>query len=73
MTRIDRVEIREFDFEARYRARDGLAQSYGCGCSDQLDCIDADRMVSVPDGPALGVTLDWDYIEKHRPGLSVYK
>ena len=46
---------------------------YLCGYSDQLDCIDADGMVSVPEGPGLGVTLDWDYIKEHRLGLSVYE
>ncbi|MEK6215598.1 MAG: hypothetical protein N2B03_00065 [Boseongicola sp.] len=35
---------------------------YTCGYSDQLDCIDARGSVSVPDGPGLGVTYDWDYI-----------
>ena len=46
---------------------------YQCGYSDQIDCIDADGMVAVPDGPGLGVTLDWDYIDKHRSGLKVYE
>ncbi len=30
--------------------------------SDQIDCIDADGTVGVPDGPGLGITYDWDYV-----------
>lgn len=33
-----------------------------------LDCIDADGMVAVPDGPGLGIEFDWDYIAKHSTG-----
>lgn len=35
---------------------------YADDYTDQLDCIDADGCVSVPAGPGLGVTYDWDYI-----------
>jgi len=38
---------------------------YACGYTDQLDCIDADGCVSVPTGPGLGVTYDWEYIRAH--------
>ena len=34
----------------------------------RLDCIDADGMVAVPDGPGLGVVYDWDYIAKNSTG-----
>ena len=33
-----------------------------------LDCIDADGMVTVPDGPGLGVEFDWEFITKHSTG-----
>jgi L-alanine-DL-glutamate epimerase-like enolase superfamily enzyme len=36
--------------------------------ADQLDSIDDDGTVSVPDGPGLGVDYDWEYIEAHRTG-----
>ncbi len=36
-----------------------------------LDCIDANGMVQIPDGPGLGVVYDWDYIKAHSTGLKV--
>lgn len=38
---------------------------YACGYSDEIDCIDRDGTVPVPDGPGLGVSYDWDWINKH--------
>jgi L-alanine-DL-glutamate epimerase-like enolase superfamily enzyme len=38
---------------------------YADGYSDELDCIDKDGYVPVPDGPGLGVSYDWQYVEKH--------
>lgn len=35
---------------------------YGDANITGLDCIDADGMVSVPDGPGLGITWDWEFI-----------
>lgn len=40
---------------------------------DQLDAIDADGTVPVPDGPGLGVEYDWEYIEENRLGGRVYE
>jgi L-alanine-DL-glutamate epimerase-like enolase superfamily enzyme len=34
----------------------------------RLDCIDEEGMVEVPDGPGLGVEVDWDYISRHSTG-----
>ena len=34
----------------------------------RLDCIDREGMVTVPDGPGLGVEYDWQYISKHSTG-----
>ncbi|GAD52843.1 2-dehydro-3-deoxyphosphogalactonate aldolase (6-phospho-2-dehydro-3-deoxygalactonate aldolase) (2-oxo-3-deoxygalactonate 6-phosphate aldolase) / Galactonate dehydratase [Halarchaeum acidiphilum MH1-52-1] len=41
---------------------------YAGGYEDQFDTIDADGTVPVPDGPGLGVTYDWDYIEANSTG-----
>jgi L-alanine-DL-glutamate epimerase-like enolase superfamily enzyme len=49
-----------------------IAPVYQCGYSDQLDCIDADGMVSAPTGPGLGVDYDWDFITAHQTGHLVY-
>jgi L-alanine-DL-glutamate epimerase-like enolase superfamily enzyme len=39
-----------------------------------LDAVDDDGTVPVPDGPGLGVTYDWDYIEDHATGsVHVYE
>ena len=35
------------------------------GYTDSVEALDADGTVPVPDGPGLGVTYDWDYIESH--------
>jgi len=40
--------------------------------SDNLDSIDANGHVPVPDGPGLGVGYDWDFIEAHRSGVRQY-
>lgn len=42
------------------------------GYSDDLDAIDADGCVTVPDKPGIGVEIDWDYIEKHKIDQTVY-
>jgi L-alanine-DL-glutamate epimerase-like enolase superfamily enzyme len=36
-----------------------------------LDCIDADGMVAVPDGPGLGIEFNWDFIAKQSTGKLV--
>jgi L-alanine-DL-glutamate epimerase-like enolase superfamily enzyme len=38
---------------------------YACGYHDELDCVDTDGNVSVPQGPGLGVEYDWPYIDTH--------
>ena len=45
---------------------------YACGYSDQLNCIGADGAVGVPQGPGLGVTYDWDFIDRHRVACHVF-
>jgi L-alanine-DL-glutamate epimerase-like enolase superfamily enzyme len=39
---------------------------YGCEYSDRLEDIGADGCFPVPSGPGLGVTIDWDWIARHR-------
>ena len=46
---------------------------YTNGYRDDLNAVDADGCVPVPEGPGLGVEYDWDYIRKHRTGREVYK
>ncbi len=45
---------------------------YTNGYSDNLDSIDANGHVPVPDGPGMGVGYDWDFIEAHRSGVRQY-
>ncbi|MFN8486748.1 MAG: enolase C-terminal domain-like protein [Caldilineaceae bacterium] len=45
---------------------------YTCGYSDQPEDIGKDGCVPVPDGPGLGVTYDWGFIERNRTALFVY-
>ncbi|MBT4496350.1 MAG: mandelate racemase, partial [Gemmatimonadetes bacterium] len=40
--------------------------------SDALDAIDENGHVPVPDGPGLGVEIDWEFVEKHRTGMTNY-
>lgn len=42
------------------------------GYSDRIDAIDANGCVPVPEGPGLGVTLNWEYIERHKTGRVTY-
>ncbi|MFC3959511.1 enolase C-terminal domain-like protein [Halovivax cerinus] len=41
--------------------------------SDQLDAVDADGTVPVPDGPGLGVAYDWDYIDEQAIDQTVFE
>lgn len=43
------------------------------GYSDDLDAIDKQGNLTVPDGPGMGVEYDWAYIEKHKTGRTVYE
>jgi L-alanine-DL-glutamate epimerase-like enolase superfamily enzyme len=40
---------------------------------DELDSVDAKGCVAVPEGPGLGVALDWGYINAHKTGEIVYE
>ena len=41
--------------------------------TDELENIDSSGHVPVPDGPGLGVELDWDYIEAHKVDSIVFE
>ena len=43
------------------------------GYSDTIDAVDEDGCVEVPEGPGLGVELDWDYITSHQTGGAVFE
>jgi L-alanine-DL-glutamate epimerase-like enolase superfamily enzyme len=43
------------------------------GYSDTLDSIDKDGNVYAPDGPGMGVEIDWDFVKKNRVGGVEYK
>jgi len=46
---------------------------YACGYSDLLEDVDPDGCFPVPTGPGLGVTYDWDFIEKNRTAHHVFE
>ena len=45
---------------------------YLCGYTDQLDCVDSNGFVSVPEGPGLGVVYDWDFINTNLTNKTVF-
>jgi L-alanine-DL-glutamate epimerase-like enolase superfamily enzyme len=50
------------------------APVYAGGYEDELDSIDEEGTVGVPDGPGLGVEYDWAYIEDNKTGsVHVYE
>ncbi|MEZ4868865.1 MAG: enolase C-terminal domain-like protein [Caldilineaceae bacterium] len=46
---------------------------YICGYSDQPEDLGADGCVPVPSGPGLGVSYDWDFIERRRTAHFVFE
>lgn len=46
--------------------RNIVAPVYNCGYSDQPEDLPADGCVPVPDGPGLGVSYDWEFIEAQQ-------
>jgi len=40
---------------------------------DALDAIDAKGHVPVPQGPGLGVPINWEWVDRQRTGLTVYE
>jgi hypothetical protein len=39
---------------------------------DELDSAEAQGCVAVPDGPGLGVPLDWEWINSRKSGETVF-
>jgi L-alanine-DL-glutamate epimerase-like enolase superfamily enzyme len=48
------------------------APIFADGYADDLDSVDAEGCVPVPQGPGLGVTIDWDWLKTHASGSTVY-
>ncbi|MDR0718845.1 MAG: hypothetical protein LBF78_04355 [Treponema sp.] len=46
---------------------------YADGYEDELTSIDQDGCVSIPDGPGLGVTYDWDWLNAHAAVRHVFE
>ena len=46
---------------------------YLSGYKSGLQAIDSNGCITVPDGPGLGVELNWDFIEKHKTSSRTYK
>ena len=46
---------------------------YACGYTDQIDCVDSDGTVAVPIGPGLGVSYDWNFIDRNRLARPVFE
>ena len=40
---------------------------------DELEEVDRNGHVAVPDGPGLGVPLDWSFVNAHKTGETVYE
>jgi L-alanine-DL-glutamate epimerase-like enolase superfamily enzyme len=40
--------------------------------SDDLNAVDRQGHVVVPQGPGLGVTIDWDWVYQHESGRVSY-
>ena len=46
---------------------------YACAYKDELDSIDENGMIDIPNGPGLGVTYDWDWINAHTTQKYVFE
>jgi len=46
---------------------------YASDYSDSLETIGQDGCVPVPDGPGLGIELNWDYIERKTTRVTLYE
>jgi L-alanine-DL-glutamate epimerase-like enolase superfamily enzyme len=46
---------------------------YGDRYRDDLDAIDEHGHVPIPQGPGLGVSINWDWVEAHRTAVVEYE
>jgi L-alanine-DL-glutamate epimerase-like enolase superfamily enzyme len=53
--------------------KNAMPPVYSCGYSDQLDAVDSDGCLSVPNGPGLGVVYDWEFIRRNQSQVHVFK
>ena len=54
--------------------RNPIPPVYTDGYSDYMDAIDDEGRVTVPDGPGLGVSYDWEFISSNATGqVHVYE
>jgi len=44
----------------------GFEWTNNVGYEEPIEVVDDDGMVAVPEGPGLGVDIDWDYVEANR-------
>jgi L-alanine-DL-glutamate epimerase-like enolase superfamily enzyme len=51
------------------KSQNPLPPVYASDYGDNLEDVGADGCFPVPDGPGLGVTYDWDFLDRHRTGL----
>lgn len=51
------------------KSRNPLPHVYASDYGDDLEDVGADGCFPVPTGPGLGVTYDWDFLDRHRTGL----
>lgn len=49
-----------------------LPHVYACDYTDELEAVDPDGCFPVPEGPGLGVTYDWDFLDHHRTALHTF-
>jgi L-alanine-DL-glutamate epimerase-like enolase superfamily enzyme len=49
------------------------APVYTCGYSDRLDDVGSDGCFLVPNGPGLGVSYDWNYINENKISHMVFE
>jgi L-alanine-DL-glutamate epimerase-like enolase superfamily enzyme len=54
-------------------ARNPVPPVFACGYSDEVEDVGADGCYPVPDGPGLGVTIDWGFIDRHRTQCHVFE
>ena len=49
------------------------AAVYKGGYEDEMDSIDENGCVDIPEGPGLGVEYDWDFINSHQTSRAEFK
>lgn len=57
----------------KVRGRRAQCPVFADDYSDDLDAVDARGHVPVPQGPGLGVTINWDWVRKNESGKVVYE